>query len=283
MKLALSKDSITRLFLHICAVFLLSLHDTVRLYLLHLHHFSSHPLSFFPSLVTFVHHSPLVDFVRYNTMAYGGERNPFTGRLRRSPKSNLTRKRRSSHGLDVKTRDFLRGTVHPNIIHWMGQASLQGNMVSVYMYGPTSARHHDTTLLTWSGFDQYLQNVQQGQPRQYLFYGDSAFRGHWNCVRTRHEPTVNAPALTQQQHNENTAMRRAREGIEWSFCLLTNLWKLASIQDRFKLETNEATVMAQIRVMHLLTNCYTCIHGNNISSDHSFACKPPELEAYLTL
>jgi hypothetical protein len=102
-------------------------------YLLHLHHFSSHPLSFFSSLVTFVHHSPLVDFVRYNTMVYGGERNPFTGRLRRSPKSNLTRKRRSSHGLDVKTRDFLRGTVHPNIIHWMGQASLQGNMVSVYM------------------------------------------------------------------------------------------------------------------------------------------------------
>jgi DDE superfamily endonuclease len=151
------------------------------------------------------------------------------------------------------------------------------------VYGPMSARHHDTTLLAWSGFDQYLVHVQQGQPCQYLFYGDSAFRGHWNCVRSRHEPTVNAPALTQQQHDENTAMRRAREGIEWSFGLLTNLWKLASIRDRFKLETNEATVMAQVRVMHLLTNCYTCIHGNNISSDHSFACKPPELEAYLTL
>lgn len=151
------------------------------------------------------------------------------------------------------------------------------------IYGPASARHHDMMMLTWSGFDQYLQSVQQGQPLQYSFYGDSAFRGQWNCIRTRHEPTVNAPPLTQRQHDENKAMKRSREGIEWSFGLLTNLWKLASVRDRFKLETNEAAVMAQIRVMHLLTNCYTCIHGNNISSHHSFACQPPELEAYLTL
>jgi hypothetical protein len=63
----------------------------------------------------------------------GGERNFFTGRRRRSPKSNLPRKRRSSHGLDVKTRDFLRGTVHPNIIHWMGQANQLGSILSAYM------------------------------------------------------------------------------------------------------------------------------------------------------
>jgi hypothetical protein len=95
--------------------------------------FFPHAPFFFSAVMTFVHHSPLDDFIILQHYGSWGEHNLFTGRLRRSPKSNLTRKRHSSHGLDVKTRDFLRGTVHPNIIHWMGQAALQGNMVSVYM------------------------------------------------------------------------------------------------------------------------------------------------------
>ena len=131
MKLAPSKDSIAYCFLNFSSFS--SIARAALDLLQYTPFFFSSVLSFFSSLVTVVHHPPLVDFIRYNTMDYGGERNPFTGRLRCSPKSNLTRKRRSSHGLDVKTRDFLRGTVHPNIIHWMGQVSLQGNMASVYM------------------------------------------------------------------------------------------------------------------------------------------------------
>lgn len=157
------------------------------------------------------------------------------------------------------------------------------NGLTAAVYGPASARHHDVTLLTWSGFDQYLQNVQHGQPLTFSFYGDSAFRGHWNCVRTRHETAPNAPPLTQHQLNENKAMKRSRETIEWSFGLSSNLWALTRNPDRFTIETHPPAVMAQVRVMHLLTNCWTCINGNNISSDTTFACRPPILEEYLWL
>jgi hypothetical protein len=47
---------------------------------------------------------------------------------------NLPRKRRKSHGLnDKNTRDFLRGTVHPNVIHWFEQVSLQKSVLLTYM------------------------------------------------------------------------------------------------------------------------------------------------------
>jgi hypothetical protein len=156
------------------------------------------------------------------------------------------------------------------------------NGMTAAVYGPVSARHHDHTVLTWSGIDPFLSFVQQNAARVYAFYGDCAFLGGFQNIRTRHRPTPLFP-LTQRQEHENVAMKKAREAIEWSYGLLTNLWHLSENREAFKLETDPNAVMAQIRVMHLLTNCYTCMHGNQVSSRHTFACPPPTLEAYLAL
>jgi hypothetical protein len=82
------------------------------------------------------------------------------------------------------------------------------------LYGPVSARHHDRTVLTWSGIDPFLTEAQHGMERLYAFYGDSAFQGGpWANIVTRHEPTTFFP-LTERQEQENRAMKKARESIE---------------------------------------------------------------------
>jgi hypothetical protein len=156
------------------------------------------------------------------------------------------------------------------------------NGITAALYGPTSARRHDTTLLAWSGIDHFLTQIQLGQQHSYAFYGDSAFQGPWTNIRTRHKATELHP-LTQQEEDENKAMKKVRESIEWEYGSNTVLWKLASNKHRFKLETDPQVVMAQVRVMQLLTNCYTCLHGSNISSRYTFDCPPPSLQSYLTL
>lgn len=156
------------------------------------------------------------------------------------------------------------------------------NGLTAAIYGPTSARRHDVTLLAWSGIDPFLTQIQLGQGNLYAFYGDSAFQGPWLNIRTRHKPTVLHP-LTEQEEDENKAMKKARETIEWSYGLITELWNLAATKWRFKLETDPQVVMEQVRVMHLLTNCRTCLHGSNVSSGNTFNCPPPSLQIYLTL
>jgi hypothetical protein len=39
----------------------------------------------------------------------------------------------------------------------------------------------------------------------------------------------------------------------------------------------------QLRVCHLLSNCYTCVNGNKTSSYNKFKINPPVLENYLQL
>jgi hypothetical protein len=156
------------------------------------------------------------------------------------------------------------------------------NGLTAAIYGPTSARRHDVTLLAWSGIDPFLTQIQYGHGNVYAFYGDSGFLGPWVNIRTRHRPTVLHP-LTEREEDENKAMMKVRETIEWSYGLITVLWNLAANKQRFKLETDPQVVMEQVRVMHLLTNCRTCLHGSNVSSRNTFDCPPPSLQAYLTL
>ena len=155
------------------------------------------------------------------------------------------------------------------------------NGLTAAVYGPTSARHHDRMLLSWSGIDNLLWNLQYGRPK-YCFYGDHAYRGFSRCIRFRHFPALFAP-LTPRQRLENVALNRVRTSIEWSYGLVTRKWHLATEPDRFKLETDPEVVMEQVRVLHLLTNCHVCLHGSNVSSRNTFACRPPSLEQYLTV
>ena len=87
--------------------------------------------------------------------------------------------------------------------------------------------------------------------------------------------------LNEVEHEENRVMRCVRIAVEWSYGQVSDLWTISSAHLEKQLEVDAEMVLAQVRVMHLLTNCYTCIHGNTISSHRSFCCNPPSLEEYL--
>jgi hypothetical protein len=158
------------------------------------------------------------------------------------------------------------------------------NGMTAAVYGPTSVRRHDVTLLNWSRIDEVLSEILGFLGMgNYAFYGDAAYtRGRYHSIVARHDPTPLAP-LNERQKLENQAMKKVRISVEWSYQQVGGLWKLSEDPDAFKLEQDPAIVCAQIRVMHLLTNCYTCIHGNTSSSSGVFACEPPELEDYLVV
>jgi hypothetical protein len=61
------------------------------------------------------------------------------------------------------------------------------------LYGPVSSRRHDTTVVEMSDIGPFLNQIQQNQPLVYSFYGDSAFRTPYACIKIQHEAAVNAP------------------------------------------------------------------------------------------
>ena len=153
------------------------------------------------------------------------------------------------------------------------------------MYGPCSHRCNDNMVLQWNGIDRFLLNLQLGmaaflEDKIFAFYCDDGFASLWNCLRTKHRPPVGGP-LSARQVAENKVMKKVQESIEWSFGSVKTNWKMSSRWDQFKMDKDANIVFAQIRVMHLLQNCFTCLRGNSISGKNVFHCSPPMLEDYL--
>ena len=79
-------------------------------------------------------------------------------------------------------------------------------------------------------------------------------------------------------------MKPARESIEWSYAKAEQLWPLLNKKQAFKLGENPERVMAEIRVMHFLTNCKVCTYeGSTMTGSRMFQCPPPSLAEYLNM
>jgi hypothetical protein len=76
-------------------------------------------------------------------------------------------------------------------------------------------------------------------------------------------------------------MKIVRETIEWSYALVKNKFAVLHAWKQTKLDLDADIVLAEIRIMHLLTNCHTCLNSNQIGN--AFGLGTPELEEYLRL
>ena len=85
--------------------------------------------------------------------------------------------------------------------------------------------------------------------------------------------------MTEQQRKENRAMKRGRISIEWSYALVTKLWKEADNWQMRKLDMDPEMVAASLRMHFLLTNLYICCHQSQTAN--CFELSPPSLEEYL--
>jgi hypothetical protein len=140
-------------------------------------------------------------------------------------------------------------------------------------FGPVSHRRNDNRVVDCSGIDAFLLAFQLSivflADKVYSFYCDDGFGSLWSCLRTRHRPLLGGQ-MSARQIAENKVMKKVRESIEWSFGSVKSHWKMSERWDLFQIDREPTMVYSQIRVMHLLQNCYTCLRGNAISGRHVF-------------
>jgi hypothetical protein len=184
--------------------------------------------------------------------------------------------RRPEH--DEIQRSVYNGWKH---IHGMKLLSIvMANGLSV-MHGPHSARENDIGSVNISGLEDYLINMQAGQPTRYCAYGDGIFRliaRPHNAILSYNEPRPMLP-LTEFELHENCIMRKMRIIVEHTYKDLALRFDIVNRSNKWKFMNLASNHPAKLRVIFFLNNCVTCAHGNTLSK----RCKidPPTMAEFL--
>lgn len=108
-----------------------------------------------------------------------------------------------------------------------------------------------------------------------VIYGDAAYKMGGFGIIGAFTAKMNQP-LTQEERQFNRIMSSFRIAVEHSFGRVVNLWQANEFT-----RGNSAgisAVGATYIVSVLLTNCHTCLHGNQTSQ--FFQIEPPNLDTY---
>lgn len=138
--------------------------------------------------------------------------------------------------------------------------------------GPYEGQRHDAGILMESGLLDRLQDIREAYGRYYI-YGDPAYPI---------TPLILVGYRGQTGYGEerfNRAMSRVRISVEWGFSILKRKWAFIDYEKDLMIWLNCPGKL--IIVAAILTNCYTCLYGNQLSA--VFQVSPPKLEEYLKL
>ena len=121
------------------------------------------------------------------------------------------------------------------------------------LYGPVEGRRHDSGMLADSAILPQLQQFSRNQNGAPLcIYGDLAYP-----LRQQLQTPFRNPQLNPQQSAYNTAMRKARIGVEWVFGDITNFFKFLDFKKNVKLGLSPIGKM--YIVCAFLMNIHTCM------------------------
>ena len=157
------------------------------------------------------------------------------------------------------------------------------------VYRPVSARRGDAGLLQMSNLNAFLAWIQygvfffSGAWVVYSIFGDSAFSIGVECCRSYYRTFTRGGQLSEEEKKVNNALKAARITIEKNYAMIGNIFHICESPEAFKLAKKNPYSLEQLRVCHLLTNCYVCLNGDQASCDNTFGCSPPKLEVYLAL
>ena len=118
-----------------------------------------------------------------------------------------------------------------------------------------------------------------GGPK-YAVYGDSAFKELRTCIFSKHI-ALNGIPLTLCQQLEDAAMKAVWQSVEWGFGLVSTLFEVCNVKNRWKLCQEHPYVAEQLRATYIFSNVYTCLNANVVNSRGGFDCAAPRLEEYL--
>ena len=141
-----------------------------------------------------------------------------------------------------------------------------------------------------SNLDAFLTWLQQGAFRLangaeifYSVFGDGTFNVGRRCIQSYFRAFGMGAALTAGERKVNNAMKAGRIVIEKNYAATSSIFRICSHPENYKLAKKHPYAIEQLRVCHLLTNCYVCLNGNQASSSNTFGVSPPTLEEYLAL
>ena len=150
---------------------------------------------------------------------------------------------KSIHGLKHQTVDIAHG-------------------FTVDMLGPYSLRRNDLALLRDSNINERLAQLQAGESKQYIIFGDSAYktqshiRSYYGGQQERSDPRF---------RRWNGAMKAVRIAIEWNYAITGSLFKYLANKRKLQLLKSSTRVSKIYTVATLLRNCYVGLYGSQVS------------------
>lgn len=140
-------------------------------------------------------------------------------------------------------------------------------------FGPVEGRRHDATLLSMSGIKTYIRQHELLSELPICIYGDPAYGiDDLMCAPFK------GAHLSEEEQLFNKTMSSVRVSVEWFFGILKTTWAFIDWNRKHKILLSPVAKFVKVAV--LLSNCHTCIRGNNLNSTF-FDCPPPTLEQYL--
>lgn len=155
-------------------------------------------------------------------------------------------------------------------IKFQGIATPDGLIMSCS--GPYSGRTNDLRMFQRSRLEERLRRLFDGRTPYYLFR-DSAYQ---SCYKVR-TPLRRYRQLSAQELRYNQLLSSDRISVEQVFGRVLQQWHFNCLKSLHKLGLSPIGLHYTVAV--LLTNCYTCLHGNAVSS--RYGIQPLPLEQYL--
>ena len=159
-----------------------------------------------------------------------------------------------------------------------------------FLFGPVSARRGDAGVLRMSNLNPFLVWIQHGMFRlatgtavYFGLFGDTAFNLGYECIQSYYRAYGVGAQLSDAEKQCNNVVKAARITIERNYGMTSTIFRICNSKEGFKLAKKNPYAIEQMRVVHLLVNCYICLNGVQASSDNTFGISPPKLEAYLAL
>jgi hypothetical protein len=161
--------------------------------------------------------------------------------------------------------------IDPKESLYSGWKKLHGSKVETVLlpngmstvFGPVSARQNNRGRLNLSGLDRFLELIQASFPPhcRCMLFGDSIFCGLLQYITTYYRALL-PNVLTAKEVTINAAFRAAWMPIEKKYGLTNCVFRICDTERGYQLAKQHPYALEQLRVCHLLVNCYICFNGD---------------------
>eukprot|EP00984_Skeletonema_dohrnii_P029575 scaffold20320_cov112-Skeletonema_dohrnii-CCMP3373.AAC.6 len=143
-------------------------------------------------------------------------------------------------GRSRRSRTEARIPSHSEIILHRFQEAARDKSGDVFLpngistiFGPVSARRSDIPVLQMSNLNEFLVGIQIHNQLEYSALGDSAYHVNLRCICSYFKRYAGQQPLTHHERRCNKAIKKARESIEYSYGLLSELFHITACPSEY--------------------------------------------------